>query len=579
MTASDPVTAQVRDVGLPARQPPRQVREAFDRSVAVALGINGYVHGIPRLSTAVPDVEAIAVRLERDHGFTTVLRRDAEVTNNSVRALFEHELQALLGGPLGERDRLLVYFAGHGLALPSDRGPEGHLLLSDADPGDPRSFFAMSELRQLIGALPCRHVLIVLDCCFAGTFRWAGQRISRHVPGRAFLETLDRYVRHRAWQVLVSTSHDQEAIDAMRALAAPASPAQTLVDALRAHRAEAEVHSPFATALMRALDGHADYTRDGLITATELELFVRDAVEQATRVRQTPQLYKLEEHDRGEFVFQVPGEPLCLDPAPALSLTACPYQGLQPFGAAERGRFYGRGEAVAALIARVAAHPLTVLLGPSGTGKSSLLAAGLLPALGDDPGWTVLAARPDTTPDTTLRDLIPAPPNVVLALNASVFERITAWLPAHPGQRLCLAIDQAEGLDVLVAPELRDRVLGELAQALEAHGARLRVVLALRSDFEPVFRASRLGPLWDAAVFAIPTLAQHELREIIERPARALELAFDPPGLVDMLINESCRRPAVCRCCRSRCASCTRAARRATVIACSPSPTTPPWDG
>jgi hypothetical protein len=198
--------------------------------------------------------------------------------------------------------------------------------------------------------------------------------------------------------------------------------------------------------------------------AVELELFVRDAVEQATRVHQTPQLYKLEQHDRGEFVFQVPRVTLELTPAPTLSLDACLYQGLKPYGSEERARFFGRAHAVAALIDRVKAKPLTVVLGLSGSGKSSLLAAGLVPALRELQGWTVIEARPDATPDETLRDLIKVPGDAGIDPGRTLRERITAWLSVHVSDQLCLAI---EGLEMLAISDARDRVLGDLAQALE----------------------------------------------------------------------------------------------------------------
>jgi hypothetical protein len=495
------------------------------------------------LKTAVPDAEAIGALLETQHRFTKVLRRDAQVTGASVRALFAPELADEIGGELTERDRLLVYFAGHGVSLPSDHGPEGRLLFADADAADPRSFFAMSELRTLIGALPCRHVLVVLDCCFAGTFRWAGRRGDRHVTMRAYRETFDRFVQHRAWQVLVSASHDQTALDAVSPRRAGSVSAPEAIDALGASRIETEPHSPFAQALLHGLQGAADYTKDGLIIAAELELFVRDAVEKSTHVQQTPQLYKLAEHDRGEFVFQVPGTTLALESAPALSLAVCPYQGLRPYSSAERDRFFGRAHVITKLVDQVKAHPLTVVLGPSGAGKSSLIAAGLVPVLRETVGWTVIETRPGAAPEDTLRDAIEVPAGAGLDPGRTLLDRVTAWLSAHPSGQLCLAIDQAEGLTMLAGPEARGRTLDDLAQALEAHGTRLRVVLALRSEFEPVFRDSALKPFWAASVFVVPALAQQELREIIDHPARSLELAFEPPALTDTLINDVLNAP------------------------------------
>ncbi|HEX3481689.1 MAG TPA: caspase family protein, partial [Kofleriaceae bacterium] len=527
---------------MPRSARPRGVQDAFDRSVAIVMGVNTYQRGLPQLRTAVSDAEAIGALLAEQQGFTQVLLRDGEVTRDRVRSLLSTKLHAELGREIGERDRLLLYFAGHGLSLPSEYGPEGHLLLADAQPDDSSTFLAMAELRKLISATRCRHVLVVLDCCFAGTFRWAGRRADRDVGTPVYRETLERFVQHRAWQVLVSASHDQTAQDdvAVRSTA-PLGPAA--VRALQTRRIETERHSPFATALLQGLRGAADYTKDGLIVAAELELFVRDAVERATQVQQTPQLYKLDEHDRGEFVFQVPGSVLQLEPAPALSLAACLYQGLQPYSAAERDRFFGRGRAVAALVEHVKAKRLTAVIGPSGMGKSSLLAAGLVPALRELPGWTVVEVRPDARSDETLRDAIQLPSPTGLDPGRSLLEQITMWLSAHVTDHLCLAIDQAEDLELLAIHDARDRVLDSLAQALEAHGDRLRVVLTLRSEFDPVFRSSALGPFWNEAVFHVPPLSHHELREIIERPARALELSFEPPSLVDALIDEVLQAP------------------------------------
>jgi hypothetical protein len=518
----------------------QHVRDVFGCSLALVMGVNAYARGIPGLRTAVPDAEAITSLLEVEHGFTGILLRDGEVTRERLRDLLARKLR----GELTERDRLLVYFAGHGLSLPSEHGPEGCLLLADADPGDPSTFLAMSELRKLVSALPCRHVLIVLDCCFAGTFRWAGDRIDRHAGGPAYRETLDRFVKHRAWQVLVSAGHDQTALDTIATPGAPEAIPAEVIDALGRSRIEREQHSPFAAALLRALRGAADFTKDGLIVASEIELYVRDAVENATRVHQTPQLYKLEQHDRGEFVFQVPGTTLDLAPAPALSIDVCPYQGLRPYSASDRDRFFGRARAIEALVKRVTAHPLTVVLGPSGAGKSSLVAAGVIPALRAAGDWRVIEARPDATPDETLRDLIAVEPDHGVDPGRTLLERVTSWLSVHVADRLCLVIDQAEGLEMLALAEARGRLLGDLAQALDAHRERVRVVLMLRSEFEPVLRASALSPFWDDAVFVVPALAHHELREIVERPARALELSFEPPSLVDTLIDEVLQAPA-----------------------------------
>src|SRR4029079_16645760 len=140
------------------------------------------------------------------------------------------------------------------------------------------------------------------------------------------------------------------------------------------------------------------------------------------------------------------------EPAPALSLAVCPYQGLRPYISAERERFFGRAHVITKLVDQVKAHPLTAVLGPSGTGKSSLVAAGLVPVLRETGGWTVIETRPDAAAEDTLRDAIDVSAAPGRDPGKTLLERVTAWLSAHPSGQLCLAIDQAEGLTMLAGP-------------------------------------------------------------------------------------------------------------------------------
>ena len=101
-----------------------------------------------------------------------------------------------------------------------------------------------------------------------------------------------------------------------------------------------QAHSPFALALFDALEkGDADLIPkgqgDGVITATELYLYLREQVEvqaedQANH-EQTPGLWPLNKHRKGEFIFLAPGHPLNLPPAPDLTDEANPYRGLKSY--------------------------------------------------------------------------------------------------------------------------------------------------------------------------------------------------------------------------------------------------------
>ncbi len=63
--------------------------------------------------------------------------------------------------------------------------------------------------------MPCRHLLLVLDCCFAGAFRWSSTRDLGGLPEVIHREHFARYVRDPAWQVLTSAAHDQKALDVL----------------------------------------------------------------------------------------------------------------------------------------------------------------------------------------------------------------------------------------------------------------------------------------------------------------------------------------------------------------------------
>jgi hypothetical protein len=369
--------------------------------------------------------------LGRDHGFEVRGLFDGEVTVGSMEALLERELPSELGG----EDRLLFYFAGHGIALDGEDGPAGYLLLHDARRDQPETFLSMRRLHDRLTGLSCRHAFIVLDCCFAGSFRWSSLRhASAGKAARVYRERYERYVESPAWQVLTSAASDQLALDR-----------------LSSDRGEGGGgHSPFASALLRGLGGAADYTGDGLMTGTELGLYAREQVEVASEGagrRQTPLLFDLDRHDRGEFVFQVPGKALTLPPAPVLTPDQNPYRGLQSFE--EGDPIYGRDAPIARLAEAVEERALTVVLGPSGCGKSSLVKAGLLPVLRAR-GWRIARPmRPSDQPLAGLRAVAAELGAESGSAASAASDPATAWLAAvatEPERRTLVVVDQLEEL-------------------------------------------------------------------------------------------------------------------------------------
>ena len=163
------------------------------------------------------------------------------VTENAslarLRAFFEESLPSEIEAD----DRLLVYFAGHGIALEGNDGPAGYLVPQDASAQDKNSFLAMSDFNCWLDKLPCRHLLLILDCCFAGAIGGRARATSAAAPEVIHYERYKRYISDRAWQMIASSAHDQKALDVVAG--------EILGERGADHRTDG--HSPFASALLR----------------------------------------------------------------------------------------------------------------------------------------------------------------------------------------------------------------------------------------------------------------------------------------------------------------------------------------
>ena len=476
----------------------------FKTHHAFLIGINAYQY-VTALKTAVNDANALGKMLETQHQYLL-----HPVLENPTKAALENFINGMKD-VVGPDDACVFYFAGHGIALEDDKGMSGYIVPSDAKANERDSLVAMSFLNDTFNLLPCRHFLLILDCCFAGAIRWASSSRdvdSLFLPNRIFKERFERYIQDRAWQVLTSASYNQKAFDSLAGF--------------DDNRDADGDHSPFALALMDGLSGKGDTIPhdggDGVITATELYMYLRELVELPTseismKLRQTPSIFAMPKNDGGEFIFFAPNHRLNLPPIPQRN----PYMGLQSFNEKDKDLFYGRTEVIKNLMPFVLSKQLTVVSGASGTGKSSLVKAGIIPRL-RDAGYNVLP---------------------VIRPVQKIFQETLASDAAKNTDKLVLVIDQFEELLTQVSTEDRNKFISILREHIKSG---LKVIVTVRSDFEPQFQTDDWQE-WKDGRFIVTPFSMEDLREVIVKPTVQEVLEFDDPDLVDRILQEVIQAP------------------------------------
>ncbi len=244
--------------------------------------------------------------------------------------------------------------------------------------------------------------------------------------------------------------------------------------------------------------------------------------------------------------------------APELSDELRPYMGLDAFQEPNGNLFFGRQRLIEGMAEKVRQHRLLPVVGPSGSGKSSVVLAGLLPLLrkGAVPGSERWHYVPSLVPGSDpLGNLALAlKPEGVEATNwlrehAETFKRNPAHLrelvEAQKGAPALVVVDQFEELFTLcLDPGSRQAFVANLLSLIEAHAFRHTVIITVRSDFEP--RIAQLEAFYayfqDTRVQVLP-LSATDLREAIERPAEMVGLKFET-GIVDKLVKEILGEPA-----------------------------------
>jgi WD40 repeat protein len=220
------------------------------------------------------------------------------------------------------------------------------------------------------------------------------------------------------------------------------------------------------------------------------------------------------------------------------TLIECPYPGMAPFTAANSKFFTGRKDLIAKMQQQLRYQNTLFVIGASGSGKSSLVAAGLLPALSDagvfkKGFWHTETMRPGGRPFDTL----------VEKLGSQDFvPRIADLLAVYSCTRLLLFIDQFEEVFTLSEPKQRLAFLRGL-QTLRTR-CELAVVATMRAAFYQELMSCSLWPLTASERIELGPLSEEDLRSAITEPGRLCGV-FVEDRLTEWLIHDAGEEPGV----------------------------------
>jgi WD40 repeat protein len=449
---------------------------------ALIVGINQYAFD-EDLPTPAADAEAVAQLLEKYGDFEVhrlptqdAARRVAPDEQLKLEELEEAIIRLFQPKSGIIPETALLFFAGHGLQRERDGETEGFLITSEARPGMDKGLFSLKMLRQLLQDSLVRQQLVWLDCCHSGElFNFTETDLGEKKRGR------DR--------CFIAASREFQV-------------------------AYGGVLTP---ALLQGLD--PTNQPDGWVTNYSLTDFIEQALKDA------PQ----------HSACRNTGGQIILTGKHGVRGNICPYKGLEFFdfnpeqaeNAEDPKYFYGRTELTEKLWKKVRSSNFLALLGASGSGKSSVVRAGLLYQLylgekirGSN-RWKIY--KPFTPGEHPLRSL-----EQVIGVKA---EQLEPLIKAAAAERVVLVVDQFEEVFTQCRDEAeRQQFFKCLMGGVERLGNKLCLVLVMRDDFQHKCAEqdyAGLATKIDQNLVRVKQMSEEELTEAITKPAEQVELEID----------------------------------------------------
>jgi basic membrane lipoprotein Med (substrate-binding protein (PBP1-ABC) superfamily)/DNA-binding SARP family transcriptional activator len=273
----------------------------------------------------------------------------------------------------------------------------------------------------------------------------------------------------------------------------------------------------------------------------------RETLAEEVGLEPSPELLRVEEQIllRDPLLFEA------FDEAPSRSVTQNPYKGLRAFDEADSGNFFGRDELVERLL-EVCSSRLAALVGPSGSGKSSVVRAGLIPrlrggAVTGSEHWTIITMLPGRTPfaefdaataRATGGSCEPCDPSDDGAIGRSAVRCLTGETGV-----VLIVIDQFEELFTLTDEPTRRAFLRNLVAAVNDPRGRIRVLLTIRADFydRPLMYPEFAGLFTENIVNVVP-LTPAGIEAASVEPALRAGVGF-APNLLAEIVSDMADQP------------------------------------
>ena len=463
---------------------------------ALVVGISHYESEyFETLSKAIIDANAVANLLKQDKRYKNVEVLTGEVTGAKLVGALKTFLQKQ-----AVKNEGLIYFTGHGFTVVDIAGEtEGYLATSDCSvtiedgqAAGQKGGLPLNTLNKLIHTSELSNLVVLLDACHSGAF------LERDVE-----QSFKTFGSHTDYYLITGCRSFEEGIAKKR-----------------------EQHSVFTGALVGGLsqdnaDEYGKVTGDRLFDFIYTEL--HSSKQEPIRMGIGRSIVLVEYPSKNKPVTAILDEN---------GEVICPYQGLQAFDREQKEFFFGRKRLVEAIKQKLDKTPFVPVIGASGSGKSSVVRAGLIPWLEEEGNWQVLEPiKPGFEPLVELRGAFKS------FFKGKDEKQLKAFIEdkdTHPkgltniierlpnSERFLLVVDQFEEVFTVCAnEEERQRFIELIAQVTEISACRLTVVTTMRADFlEPCLRYLTLRQQIQDQAVLMPPLSGVDLKNAITEPAR-----------------------------------------------------------